>query len=625
MAIRILPSQLIDQIAAGEVVERPASVVKELVENAFDAGARSITIDLAAGGTELIRVTDDGCGIPKDELALALSRHATSKIASLDDLEALATLGFRGEALPSIASVSRLTVTSRTAGSDHGYTLACEGGVAADVRPAPSAFGTTIEVRDLFYNTPARRKFLRTDKTELGHIDGVVRNLALARCDVAVTLRHHQRVLIELEAGASRAEQERRIAELCGEEFMRNARYCERTIEGLALRGWLGAPSSARAQPDMQYTFVNGRFVRDKLLRHACRAGYGDLLFQSRHPSFVLFLELDPRRVDANAHPAKLEIRFRDSRLVHDFVFRTIEAALAATIAESGQGAPAPVAAATPATAAAYGPGTSAAAALRAAPVPTPARVQPGLAFGAGAGPRPHGSLREHARLAERLHAPLDLRNAGAGAAVADDAAANAVADDGMPPLGYAIAQLAGIYVLAENRDGLIVVDMHAAHERIHYERLKKALAAHKLESQPLLVPITVAVAPAEADLAERHEQALDELGLRVVRRGPAELMIAALPALLHNVDAATLLRDVLADLAENEGSKRVAAMADELLATMACHAAVRAHRKLELAEMNALLREMETTERSDACNHGRPTWMRITLADLDKLFLRGQ
>jgi DNA mismatch repair protein MutL len=593
VAIRILPSQLIDQIAAGEVVERPASVVKELVENSLDAGARSIAVDVEGGGASLIRVTDDGAGVVRDELLLAVSRHATSKIATLDDLEELLSMGFRGEALPSIASVARLTLTSRVAGDEHAWQLACNGGELGVPKPAARAHGTTVEVRDLFFNTPARRKFQRSEKTELGHVDAVVRNLALARFDVEFRLTSNGRTVFMLPAAAGRDGQERRIAAICGDEFMQHARYFERAIEGLSLRGWLAAPAFSRSQADMQFTFVNDRFVRDKLLRHAVRLGYQDVLFQARQPAYVVHIGLDPRRVDVNAHPAKLEIRFRDSRLVHDFVFRTVEAALANTL----EGA-ADVAAAAPV----HGidlkpPGTSAYASVR----------QENLGLN-------HGSttVRDYLPLYERLHTkavtPLPLT---AGSAI--------------PPLGFAIAQLAGIYVLAQNASGLIIVDMHAAHERITYERLKAALATQRLPGQPLLVPVTLEVSAREADLIEQFGEELMAVGLEIARRGPQQVAVRAVPLLLESADVEPMVRDVLSDLAEGQGARRIEALTNELLATMACHAAVRASRRLTVEEMNALLREMERTERSEACNHGRPTWTLVTLEDLDRLFLRGQ
>jgi DNA mismatch repair protein MutL len=592
VAIRILPSQLIDQIAAGEVVERPASAVKELVENALDAGASSIAVDVENGGATLIRVADDGAGIARDELPLALSRHATSKIASLEDLEALISMGFRGEALPSIGSVSRLSITTRTPDGEHAWQIVCTGGEIGEPRPAARPLGTTVEVRDLFFNTPARRKFQRSDKTELGHVDAVLRNLALARFDVEFRLTSNGRMVFHAPAAHGRAAEEARVAALCGSEFIDSARYFSRTIEGLRLSGWLAAPAFSRSQADMQYTFVNGRFVRDKLLRHAVRLGYRDVLFQARQPAYVAYLTLDARRVDVNAHPAKLEIRFRDSKLVHDFVFRTVEAALASTIESASD-----------VTAAAPVPGGALAGAPRGAVTPV---LQEPLALAPS-------SVREHVPLYARLH------ERPAPAAPFDSAA------DTVPPLGYALAQLAGIYVLAENAHGLVIVDMHAAHERLMYERLKQSLAVEKLRAQPLLVPVVMEVGSSEADRVERQADELATLGIELVRRGATTIAVQAVPALLEGGAIEPLVRDVLSDLGVGEGATRVEARLNELLATMACHAAVRASRRLTLAEMNALLREMEQTERSEACNHGRPTWTQVTLADLDRLFLRGQ
>ena len=589
MAIQILSPQLIDQIAAGEVVERPASVVKELVENSLDAGATAIEIETQAGGTRLIRITDNGAGIEPAEVPLALARHATSKINSLDDLESIASFGFRGEALPSIASVSRLTITSRRSDEERGWLVSSDGGDLGEPRPAAHPAGTTLEVRDLFFNTPARRKFLRTEKTELGHIDAVVKSLALACAGVDFRVRHNQRASLTLSRARNRAEREARIASLCGEAFMAQARYFEREIEGMALSGWLAGPGFSRSQADMQYTFVNGRVVRDKLLRHAVRLGYEDVLYQGRQPAYVLFLSLDPQRVDANAHPAKLEIRFRDSRLVHDFVFRTVEAVLANEPAAETGGRHAPP------TDAARLHGRTAAA-------------QAPLGFGAQ--PR-----RDYLPLYDRLHAPPA---AGREPAVEDR-------DDGVPPLGYALAQLSGVYVLAENAEGLIIVDMHAAHERITYERMKKELSEAGLKPLPLLVPITANIAASEADAAEENADKLARLGFELVRRGRDELKITAIPSLLEGSDIEALVRDILSDIADGKGAARVEVSVNETLATMACHAAVRANRKLDVTQMNALLRQMERTERGDQCNHGRPTWTRITLPELDRLFLRGQ
>jgi len=604
VGIRILPSQLIDQIAAGEVVERPAAVVKELVENALDAGATRIDLEIEAGGTRLIRVTDNGIGIDDAELALALSRHATSKITSLEDLEALGTLGFRGEALPSIASVARLKLTSRTASADTASSIAAEGGELATPRPAAHPFGTTVEVRDLFFNTPARRKFLRTERTEFGHLELVAKNLALARFDVEFALKHNRRQLWRLPVATDRARQEARLVELCGEAFLEHARHFEREIEGMRLSGWLAAPTFSRSQPDMQFTFVNGRFVRDKLLRHAVRLAYADVLFQARQPAYVLFLRLDPKRVDVNAHPAKLEIRFRDSRLVHDFVFRTVETALATPVeSASPLGLPA-----LGVSAAAGGGGV----ALGTAPGASLPR-QSALSLGG----RPPAS-GEYVPLYARLHG----RETAAATSVADREDRE---DREVPPLGFALAQLSGVYVLAENREGLIVVDMHAAHERITYERMKLELARDRVLSQPLLLPVVLKVSEREAEIAEAHGEEIERLGFSLVRRGPSEVQVAAVPVLLADSGVDALVRDVLSDLAENHGARRIERSIDELLATMACHGAVRANRTLTLAEMNALLREMEQTERIDQCNHGRPTWTQISLAELDRLFLRGQ
>jgi DNA mismatch repair protein MutL len=602
VAIRILPSQLIDQIAAGEVVERPASVVKELVENSLDAGARTIAVDVEGGGASLIRVTDDGCGIRRDELALALSRHATSKIGSLEDLEALVALGFRGEALPSIGSVARLTLTSRIAGDEHAWQVVCNGGELGAPRPAARTLGTTVEVRDLFFNTPARRKFQRSEKTELGHVDAVLRNLALARSDVEFRLTSNGRTVFTLTAAKGREGQERRVAAICGDGFMQHARYFSRAIEGVSIRGWLAAPAFSRSQADMQFTFVNDRFVRDKLLRHAVRLGYQDVLFQARQPAYVVHIELDPRRVDVNAHPAKLEIRFRDSKLVHDFVFRTVEAALASTLEGVAN-----VTAAAPVHGAELARGAPRdAAALR--------QTHLALIIDEVRDRAVDGGVRAAAvPLFDRLH--------GKAARLPETSDAH----EPVPPLGLALAQLAGIYVLAQNSSGLIIVDMHAAHERITYEKLKTALATQGVQARRLLVPISFHVSAGEADLIEQFADDLAAVGLEIVRRGPQLVAVTAVPLLLDGEDVEPLVRDVLSDLAAGQGVERVAAIRNELLATMACHAAVRANRRLSLEEMNALLREMERTERSEACNHGRPTWTSVTLEDLDRLFLRGQ
>ena len=592
MPIRPLPDTLINQIAAGEVVERPASVVKELVENALDAGACRVDIELEEGGIRLIRIRDDGGGIPADDLPLAVARHATSKIASLDDLEAVATLGFRGEALPSIASVSRFQLASRHAGSEHGAALQVEGGRIGAVVPKAHPPGTTVEVRDLFYNVPARRKFLRAERTELGHIEEWLRSLALARPDVELRVSHNGRPSRRYRGDNGLASPER-VHETLGAEFAGNALRLDHAGAGLRLHGWIAQPAYNRASADQQYLYVNGRSVRDRNVSHAVRQAYSDVLFHGRHPAYVLFLELDPRGVDVNVHPAKHEVRFRDSRLVHDFVYRTLQQALAQTragLVPQGQGAAAPAA-----PAAAWQPAQS----------PLGLRVDEvrgGYAalYGAPA-----------------MAMPAPLASPPSALPGTDDAT--------LPPLGHAIAQLHGIYILAESADGLVVVDMHAAHERIGYEKLKAAHDGEGVRVQPLLVPQSVAVSEREAEVAEREAATLAQLGFEISRSGPQTLLLRGVPALLAHGDTEALLRDVLADLREHGASRRVAQARDELLATMACHGAVRANRRLSLPEMNALLREMEATERSGQCNHGRPTWARFGLADIDKWFLRGR
>jgi DNA mismatch repair protein MutL len=609
VAIRQLPDTLINQIAAGEVVERPASVVKELVENALDAGARRIDIDLEEGGVRLIRIRDDGGGIPADDLPLAVSRHATSKIASLDDLEGVATLGFRGEALPSIASVSRFALMSRHDGSPHGASLEIEGGRLGDVTPKPHPQGTTVEVRDLFFNVPARRKFLKAERTELGHIEEWLRQLALARPDVELRVSHNGKPSRRWK-GEGDLLSEVRLHEALGEEFANNALRIDHSAAGLRLHGWIAQPVYNRASADQQYLYVNGRAVRDRSVAHAVKQAYADVLFHGRQPAYVLFLELDPRRVDVNVHPAKHEVRFRDARLIHDFVYRTLDDALAETRAGN-------------------------------APMPMPAHeAANGQTMGAGAGA---GAGAGYGWNAAAPQSPLGLQVAdtragyaalygsGAYGSSAPSPAALAgmqmpASDDAtMPPLGYAIAQLHGIYILAENADGLIVVDMHAAHERIGYEKLKCAHDGEGLRTQPLLVPLTVAVSEREADVAEREGDTLATLGFELNRSGLQSLTLRSVPALLAHGDVEALLRDVLADLREHGESRRIAAARDELLASMACHGAVRANRRLTLPEMNALLREMEVTERSGQCNHGRPTWARFSLPEIDRWFLRGR
>jgi DNA mismatch repair protein MutL len=600
VAIRQLPDTLINQIAAGEVVERPASVVKELVENALDAGARRIDIDLEEGGVRLIRIRDDGGGIPADDLPLAVSRHATSKIASLDDLEGVATLGFRGEALPSIASVSRFVLASRHDKSAHGAALEIDGGRMGEITPKPHPQGTTVEVRDLFFNVPARRKFLKAERTELGHIEDWLRQLALARPDVELRVSHNGKPSRRWK-GEGDLLSEVRLHEALGEEFANHALRIDHSAAGLRLHGWIAQPVYNRASADQQYLYVNGRAIRDRSVAHAVKQAYADVLFHGRQPAYVLFLELDPRRVDVNVHPAKHEVRFRDARLIHDFVYRTLNDALAETRAGS-----APLASASAGSEQAHTEVTyrwNAAAPQSPLGLQQVAEVRAGYAALYGGG---------------SSHAPLMPTAVSMATLPASD-------DATMPPLGYAIAQLHGIYILAENADGLIVVDMHAAHERIGYEKLKCAHDGEGLRTQPLLVPLTVAVSEREADVADRETDTLAALGFELTRSGPQSLVLRSVPALLAHGNVEALLRDVLADLREHGESRRVGAARDELLATMACHGAVRANRRLTLPEMNALLREMEVTERSGQCNHGRPTWARFSLAEIDRWFLRGR
>lgn len=626
--IRPLPEILINQIAAGEVVERPASVVKELVENAIDAGASRVDIDLEEGGVRLIRIRDNGSGIAPEQLPLAVSRHATSKIADLDDLESVATLGFRGEALPSIASVSRFTLSSRRAHDEHGSALQIEGGKIGEVTPRAHAPGTTVEVRELFYNVPARRKFLRAERTELGHIEEWLRSLALARPDVELRVSHNGKASRRYKPGDLYSDA--RLAETLGEDFANQAVRVDHSGAGLRLHGWIAQPHYSRASADQQYLYVNGRSVRDRSVAHAVKMAYGDVLYHGRQPAYVLFLELDPTRVDVNVHPAKHEVRFRDSRLVHDFVYRTLKDALADTRAgmsaqEIGAG---PVhlvdAAAAPMASSAGASG------FGLARGPTPGAGSGG-GGGGFSGWRPQQPLGLQVADAPAAYAALYAAPAGAerGAALPPMPTENGLpvtsADAGVPPLGYAIAQLHGIYILAENAEGLIVVDMHAAHERIGYERLKNAHDGIGLQSQPLLVPITLAVGEREADTAESEAETLAALGFEVTRAGPGSLHVRSIPALLAHAEPEGLLRDVLTDLREHGQSRRVASARDELLSTMACHGAVRANRRLTVPEMNALLRDMEITERSGQCNHGRPTWARFSLAEIDRWFLRGR
>jgi DNA mismatch repair protein MutL len=598
MPIRVLPDPLVNQIAAGEVVERPASVVRELVDNSLDAGARRIEIEIEAGGSRLVRVRDDGAGIDPDQLGLALTRHATSKIADLDDLLKVASLGFRGEALPSIASVSRFALVSRTASQPHAWRVDAEHGRVGPVQPAAHPTGTTIEVRDLFFNIPARRKFLRAERTEFGHIETFVRTVALARPQVEFRLSHNARANLMLRP-ARDAFDPARLSALLDDGFVASAAHLDQQAAGMRLHGLLGAPTAARGQADLQYFFVNGRPVRDRVVAHAVRQAYADVLHHGRHPAYVLFLEIDPSAVDVNVHPAKLEVRFRDTRLVHDVLFRTLHEALAAARAGTGTGA---------------GMGGPL------APVPDRA--------GAGWSTGPSAQAALGLRVGEGIGAWAALYGA-AGAATAATAAPAAPmpADDagGVPPLGYAVAQLHGIYVLAQNARGLVLVDMHAAHERITYERLKRQRAEAGVIAQRLLVPVAVELGPRQMAALDEHGPAIEALGFELAAASRNQVRVLKLPSLLAGGDVAELVQRLLGDLAEHGATRLGEEAEDALLSTMACHGSVRANRALTLAEMNGLLRDMEATERSGQCNHGRPTWVEMAIADLDRLFMRGR
>ncbi|MEO5813301.1 MAG: DNA mismatch repair endonuclease MutL [Rhodanobacter sp.] len=601
--IRVLPPELINQIAAGEVIERPSSVVKELVENSLDAGASRVEVDIELGGARLIRVRDDGIGIALDELPLAVASHATSKIGSFADLEHVASMGFRGEALASVASISRFAMTSRARGQDSAFRIEVNGGQLQDARPAQHPVGTTVEVRDLFYNVPARRKFMRAERTEFAHIDDLLKSLALARDDVEFRLCHNGKPVRTWKAASDVQATLQRVAGVLGEDFPAQSLRVDHVAAGLQLAGWVGLPTASRARADAQYFYVNGRLVRDRIVAHAVRQAYADVLFNGRNAAFVLYLRLDPALVDVNVHPAKHEVRFREQRLVHDFLFGTLHEALAQTSAGHHGMADIPAVTepgSTPAPAADFGYARSASPAFT-------QFSQNRLSLGVRDAP-----LADYATLL------------GDSASARAEPAAEAENGD-IPPLGFAIAQLKNIFVLAENAQGLVLVDMHAAHERITYERMKSGHAQNSLRSQMLLVPMSVAVSATEAAAAEEHAEALAQWGLELSRGGPEAVVVRRVPALLENADVSQLCRDVLAELARHGSSRRLQELENELLSTMACHGSVRAGRRLSLPEMNALLREMEATERSNQCNHGRPTWVQLSLAELDKLFLRGR
>jgi len=596
--ICLLPEILINQIAAGEVVERPASVVKELVENALDARASRIDIDLEGGGIKLIRIRDNGTGMAAQQLSLAVARHATSKIAHLDDLESVRTLGFRGEALPAIASVSRFTLASCPQHATCGAALMVEGGKVGTLIPKAHAQGTTVEVRDLFYNLPARRKFLRSERTELGHIEQWLRALALARCDIELRINHNGKRL-QHHRPTDRHSNER-LAHTLGADFAQQALRVEHQMIGLHLQGWIAQPTWSRPNTDQQYLYVNGRSVRDRSISHAVKQAYADVLPQGRQPAWVLFLELEPNRVDVNVHPAKREVRFRDQQRVYAAVQHTLKQRLAATRAGTG----ASVTSLTPIS-------------------PSPSHYGNKHYYSTPSASALNRSLA--LPLAEATAAYTALYKVNNQANVAPSATDPSTDNADIPPLGYALAQVHGIYILAENTQGLVVVDMHAAHERIGYERLKAAHDSVGLKTQPLLVPISVTLAEQEADTAEQHAATLAQFGIDITRTGPCSISLRSVPALLTNADPATLLRDILSDLQEYGQSNGISSARDNVLATMACHGAVRAHRRLSVAEMNALLREMEATERSGQCNHGRPTWTQFSLATMDRWFSRGR
>ncbi|ODS22840.1 DNA mismatch repair protein MutL [Candidatus Endobugula sertula] len=621
--IKLLPPRLANQIAAGEVVERPASVVKEMLENSLDAGATRIEVDVESGGVKLMRIRDNGHGIVKEDLPLALSRHATSKVYVLDDLEAVATLGFRGEALASVSAVSRLTLTSNAEGAIAGWSARAEGRdmVATDIIPASHPQGTTVEVRDLFFNTPARRKFLRTEKTEFNRIEDVVKRLALANFNVTFELRHNQRAIHSLRAGQSEAERNRRVAKICGPTFMENALVVDIERHGLRLWGWVALPTFSRSQADLQHFYVNGRSIKDKLVSHAVRQAYSDVLYHGRHPAFVLYLEIDPVTVDVNVHPTKHEVRFRDGRNVHNFIYSSLHHVLAGVRPDDQL--PVDKSNVNAETTIMEQPMMPLDQQQKQDVVP----VTGGVTSGTALSPNYRSAHRANAFGREVIDTPqvkeaLSFYNHAAPQKAGKSTQAST---NDIPPLGYAIAQLKGIYILAENIQGLIVVDMHAAHERVVYERMKSAFELGNVQAQPLLVPQTLAVSEKEVDCVESHQEVFHKLGFIVETAGPESVLIRQIPVALNHANVEQLVRDVLSDLIQYGTSDRIKQHINELLSTIACHGSVRANRLLSIAEMNALLRDMEATERSGQCNHGRPTWAHFSLAEMDKWFMRGQ
>lgn len=624
--IEVLSPRLANQIAAGEVVERPANVVKELVENSLDAGATRIEVDVEQGGVKLIRIRDNGFGIEKSDLPLSLSRHATSKIKNLDDLESVQSLGFRGEALASIASVSRLVLSSHEQESDEAWQVQAEGrDMATEVKPCAHPVGTTIEMRDLFFNTPARRKFLRTEKTEFNHLEEVVKRMALSRYDVSFQLRHNQKVIHSLRPCESEFDREKRVASLLSAQFMKEAVSIDMEGAGLKLWGWVGLPTFSRSQADMQYFFVNGRIVRDKLVAHAIRQAYQDVLYHGRHSAFVLYLELDSALVDVNVHPTKHEVRFRDGRLVHDFLFRSLHKALG----EVRPQAPEPNAQlhSQPQVS-----GITAGEFAGQNNIPLQQAQATGNPWQSNASSpsiQP-GQVQEQMQNYGQLHQGVHQNGSPLSQPMPSNTVMPTMNVDNqgeavIPPLGYAIAQLHGVFILAQNEHGLVVVDMHAAHERITYERLKTAYDEQGIASQPLLVPETIHVSQEQADIAEQQEQELTKLGFQLERLGPESLVIRQMPVLLRSANSEALVVKVLEDYRQHGNSRHMTEFRNEVLSSMACHGSVRANRQLTIAEMNGLLRDMEITERSGQCNHGRPTWTQLSMKELDKLFMRGQ
>jgi len=598
MTIRLLPDHLINQIAAGEVVDRPSAVVKELVENSLDAGASAIRVQLEQGGKRAIRITDDGQGMTREELGLALQRHATSKIGSLDDLEHVATMGFRGEALPSIASVARLDLSARHGSEDHGWSVKVRRGDVSAPEPDAVQAGTRVSVEDLFYNVPARRKFLRAERTEFNHVDLLLRRFALARFDVGFELEHNGKTVSALPPASDEEARKRRLQRVMGKDFLDHLVTIDEQRGGISLQGWVAEPRYNRAQTDRQFFFVNGRAVRDRVIAHAVRSAFRDVLYHGRHPAFVLYLELPPDAVDVNVHPQKHEVRFRDARMVHDFLFSSLHRALA----DAGAGS--------------LRPGAG---------LEQGIQTGPGMIAATGNGGGSNTPWTGHSSGQGGMSLPVSEQISAYATALGTNEPADGSEPSEIPPLGFAMAQLHGVYILSQNDKGLVLTDMHAAHERITYEQLKVRYSGEGITGQRLLVPVDVQLSEAEADLAAGHQEALAGLGLLVDRAGPESVIVREVPSLLARSDPAQLLRDVLSDLGSLGRSERIEAETNEILSTMACHGSVRANRILTLPEMNALLRDMERTERSGHCNHGRPTWIQLDMATLDRLFLRGR